>query len=175
MPNSVCLKSSPAFQSFILSPNEKCGLNEKVETHFSLNQVARKWKVSRSSACSSSPESSAQGKPLSRKLSSRKSPTTPASPRTISEIDKPASRSSGVDSTRYSPVSLYFPHNSLAELYFAKRKGKDVVLDRQNFDKAQRKTWLEIANEFPNLVVSGMAMGTPYSVSPALLHSYGGD
>ena len=53
-------------------------------------------------------------------------------------------------------------------------KGMNVVLDRQNFDKTQRKVWLEIANEFPNLVVSGMVMGTPYSVSLEVSYSYDG-
>ncbi|ORY78016.1 AAA domain-domain-containing protein [Leucosporidium creatinivorum] len=38
--------------------------------------------------------------------------------------------------------------------------GKSVVVDRQNFDEAQRRTWLEIGTEFPGLVVSGLVMGT---------------
>ncbi|GAA6059967.1 hypothetical protein JCM10212_001316 [Sporobolomyces blumeae] len=39
-------------------------------------------------------------------------------------------------------------------------QGRNVVLDRQNFDRGQRRTWLEIANEFPNVKVGGMVMGT---------------
>ncbi|GAA5994638.1 hypothetical protein JCM5350_005342 [Sporobolomyces pararoseus] len=39
-------------------------------------------------------------------------------------------------------------------------QGRSVVLDRQNFDRGQRRTWLEIASEYPNLKVVGMVMGT---------------
>ncbi|GAA5879711.1 hypothetical protein JCM16303_004143 [Sporobolomyces ruberrimus] len=39
-------------------------------------------------------------------------------------------------------------------------KGRSVVLDRQNFDRGQRRTWLEIASEYPNLKVVGLVMGT---------------
>ncbi|GAA5962420.1 hypothetical protein JCM8115_001488 [Rhodotorula mucilaginosa] len=40
-------------------------------------------------------------------------------------------------------------------------QGKNVVVDRQNFDAGQRRTWLEIANEYPHVRVGGMVMGTP--------------
>ncbi|GAA5860813.1 hypothetical protein JCM3774_003147 [Rhodotorula dairenensis] len=40
-------------------------------------------------------------------------------------------------------------------------QGRNVVVDRQNFDAPQRRTWLEIANEFPGVRVGGMVMGTP--------------
>ncbi|GAA5972102.1 hypothetical protein JCM11641_002495 [Rhodosporidiobolus odoratus] len=40
------------------------------------------------------------------------------------------------------------------------RQGHSVVVDRQNFDAAQRQTWLEIATEFPGVKVGGMVMGT---------------
>ncbi|GAA5916030.1 hypothetical protein JCM5296_003484 [Sporobolomyces johnsonii] len=39
-------------------------------------------------------------------------------------------------------------------------QGRSVILDRQNFDVGQRRTWLEIANEFPGVKVGGMVMGT---------------
>ncbi|GAA5843535.1 hypothetical protein JCM5353_005447 [Sporobolomyces roseus] len=39
-------------------------------------------------------------------------------------------------------------------------QGRSVVLDRQNFDRGQRRTWLEIGNDFRNLKVCGMVMGT---------------
>ncbi|GAA5993662.1 hypothetical protein JCM10908_000666 [Rhodotorula pacifica] len=39
-------------------------------------------------------------------------------------------------------------------------RGKNVVVDRQNFDAGQRRTWLEIANEFPGVRAGGMVMGT---------------
>ncbi|GAA6015656.1 hypothetical protein JCM11491_007186 [Sporobolomyces phaffii] len=39
-------------------------------------------------------------------------------------------------------------------------QGRSVVLDRQNFDRGQRRTWLEIASEYPDLCVVGMVMGT---------------
>ncbi|GAA5926768.1 uncharacterized protein JCM15063_000365 [Sporobolomyces koalae] len=39
-------------------------------------------------------------------------------------------------------------------------QGRSVVLDRQNFDRAQRRTWLEIGSEYPHLKVAGMVMGT---------------
>ena len=37
---------------------------------------------------------------------------------------------------------------------------KNVVVDRQNFDAAQRRTWLEIGAEFPHVVVDCLVMGT---------------
>ncbi|GAA5898498.1 hypothetical protein JCM6882_007798 [Rhodosporidiobolus microsporus] len=40
------------------------------------------------------------------------------------------------------------------------RQGLSVVVDRQNFDVGQRRTWLEIANEFEGVKVGGMVMGT---------------
>ncbi|BGP25790.1 hypothetical protein JCM10295v2_004727 [Rhodotorula toruloides] len=39
-------------------------------------------------------------------------------------------------------------------------KGYSVVVDRQNFDAGQRRTWLEIASEFPEVEVGCMVMGT---------------
>ncbi|GAA5895791.1 uncharacterized protein JCM6883_001622 [Sporobolomyces salmoneus] len=39
-------------------------------------------------------------------------------------------------------------------------QGRSAVLDRQNFDPGQRRTWMEIASEFPNVKVVGMVMGT---------------
>ncbi|GAA5929874.1 hypothetical protein JCM1841_001246 [Sporobolomyces salmonicolor] len=39
-------------------------------------------------------------------------------------------------------------------------QGRSVILDRQNFDVGQRRTWLEIASEFPGVKVGGMVMGT---------------
>ncbi|GAA5907867.1 hypothetical protein JCM8208_001966 [Rhodotorula glutinis] len=38
--------------------------------------------------------------------------------------------------------------------------GLSVLVDRQNFDAQQRRTWLEIATEFPGVEVGGMVMGT---------------
>ena len=179
MPNSVCLKSSPPFQSFILPEFAKCAVQRKEAiVPFFLTQFARKWSQPSRSGCSSFLASSDPGKRRWRKQSSRKCQTTLASLKTTSGTVKRANLSSGVVSTRCALpllVSPQFPSNSPTDVDFLKRQGTNVVLDRQNFDKAQRKVWLGIANEFPNLVVSGMAMGTPYSVSPALLHSYGGD
>ncbi|BGP56504.1 hypothetical protein JCM8202v2_004125 [Rhodotorula sphaerocarpa] len=37
---------------------------------------------------------------------------------------------------------------------------KNVVVDRQNFDARQRRTWLEIAGDFPGVRVGGMVMAT---------------
>ncbi|GAA5846353.1 hypothetical protein JCM9279_001341 [Rhodotorula babjevae] len=42
----------------------------------------------------------------------------------------------------------------------ALRAGLSVLVDRQNFDAQQRRTWLEIATEFPAVEVGGMVMGT---------------
>ncbi|GAA5942012.1 hypothetical protein JCM3775_004314 [Rhodotorula graminis] len=42
----------------------------------------------------------------------------------------------------------------------ALRNGLSVLVDRQNFDAQQRRTWLEIATEFPAVEVGGMVMGT---------------
>ncbi|TNY21486.1 hypothetical protein DMC30DRAFT_436090, partial [Rhodotorula diobovata] len=42
----------------------------------------------------------------------------------------------------------------------ALRQGKSVLVDRQNFDAQQRRTWLEIAAEFPQVKVGGMVLGT---------------
>lgn len=49
-------------------------------------------------------------------------------------------------------------------------QGMNVVVDRQNFDAGQRRTWLEIANEFPAVRVGGMVMGTPKEVRVAVFH-----
>ncbi|KAM0786707.1 hypothetical protein ACM66B_002149 [Microbotryomycetes sp. NB124-2] len=43
---------------------------------------------------------------------------------------------------------------------FGLAQGKSVIVDRQNFDRNQRKTWLEIARAFPNLKVCCTVMGT---------------
>ncbi|GAA6054327.1 hypothetical protein JCM3770_001436 [Rhodotorula araucariae] len=42
----------------------------------------------------------------------------------------------------------------------ALRAGHSVLVDRQNFDAGQRRTWLEIASEFPDVDVGGLVMGT---------------
>ncbi|BGP41382.1 hypothetical protein JCM10450v2_005424 [Rhodotorula kratochvilovae] len=42
----------------------------------------------------------------------------------------------------------------------ALRAGTSVLVDRQNFDAGQRRTWLEITSEFPDVEVDGMVMGT---------------
>ncbi|BGP33350.1 hypothetical protein JCM10296v2_005148 [Rhodotorula toruloides] len=39
-------------------------------------------------------------------------------------------------------------------------EGYSVLVDRQNFDAGQRKTWVEIASEFPEVEVGCMVMGT---------------
>ncbi|GAA6015744.1 hypothetical protein JCM10207_008783 [Rhodosporidiobolus poonsookiae] len=44
----------------------------------------------------------------------------------------------------------------------ALREGQNVLVDRQNFDAGQRRTWLEIASEFAGVKVGGMVMGTRY-------------
>ncbi|BGP01018.1 hypothetical protein JCM10021v2_004710 [Rhodotorula toruloides] len=40
------------------------------------------------------------------------------------------------------------------------REGYSVLVDRQNFDAGQRRTWVEIASEFPEVEVGCMVMGT---------------
>lgn len=49
-------------------------------------------------------------------------------------------------------------------------QGNSVIVDRQNFDAAQRRTWLEIASRYaessnPGLRVAAMVMSTPPEVS----------
>ncbi|KAL7343369.1 P-loop containing nucleoside triphosphate hydrolase protein [Rhodotorula toruloides] len=39
-------------------------------------------------------------------------------------------------------------------------EGYSVLVDRQNFDAGQRRTWVEIASEFPDVEVGCMVMGT---------------
>ncbi|BGP09351.1 hypothetical protein JCM10049v2_005217 [Rhodotorula toruloides] len=39
-------------------------------------------------------------------------------------------------------------------------EGYSVLVDRQNFDAGQRRTWVEIASEFPEVEVGCMVMGT---------------
>lgn len=43
------------------------------------------------------------------------------------------------------------------------QQGKNVVVDRQNFDRAQRSTWFEIAKGFEGVRVVGFVMGTSYT------------
>ncbi|GAA5825062.1 hypothetical protein JCM11251_006082 [Rhodosporidiobolus azoricus] len=40
------------------------------------------------------------------------------------------------------------------------RQGLSVIVDRQNFDAGQRRTWIEIGDEFEGVQVSGMVLGT---------------
>lgn len=48
-------------------------------------------------------------------------------------------------------------------------QGKNVVVDRQNFDVQQRRTWLEMAEEFEGVSVGGLVMGTTPEVSSSLM------
>lgn len=50
--------------------------------------------------------------------------------------------------------------SSTAEHWNASQ-GLSVVLDRQNFDDSQRRTWLEIAVDYPAVTVACMVMSTP--------------
>jgi predicted kinase len=54
----------------------------------------------------------------------------------------------------------------MVRLYLS--QGRNVVLDRTNFDISQRKTWFDIAREFPSVSVRGMVMGTTTDVSTFL-------
>lgn len=42
----------------------------------------------------------------------------------------------------------------------ALREGKSVIIDRQNFDKPQRSTWIQIAKSYPNVSVRAFVLST---------------
>ncbi|CEQ41565.1 SPOSA6832_03278 [Sporobolomyces salmonicolor] len=70
-----------------------------------------------------------------------------------------------------SQASLSLPRVLLGtafHLMYCRLKGRSVILDRQNFDVGQRRTWLEIASEFPGVKVGGMVMGTTIESHPTI-------
>ncbi|CAE6452799.1 unnamed protein product [Rhizoctonia solani] len=55
------------------------------------------------------------------------------------------------------------------EVYTALAQGLSVCVDRTNFDPSQRRTWIDIARQYPEVEIWGVMMDTPYETCHARL------
>ncbi|KAF8598320.1 P-loop containing nucleoside triphosphate hydrolase protein [Ceratobasidium sp. AG-I] len=55
------------------------------------------------------------------------------------------------------------------EARLALSRGLSVCIDRTNFDPSQRRTWIELAHQYPQVEIWGLQMDTPYDICRARL------
>ncbi|KDN43237.1 hypothetical protein RSAG8_06204, partial [Rhizoctonia solani AG-8 WAC10335] len=55
------------------------------------------------------------------------------------------------------------------EVYAALSQGLSVCVDRTNFDPSQRRTWIDIARQYPGVEIWGITTDTPYDACHARL------